>query len=122
MRNSIILVLISFTATAQTVTMPTWLVDSMIFEVSKGRQCSVVLQAQQVELEKQGLELVATGKALELSQKQTEIVSGLLENSKQSQEILTQQFNQDRKALRKKVRIRNLIIGGQLVLILIILL
>lgn len=102
-RAVIVSLLFSITANAQTV-LPNWLIDSMAFEVSKGRACEQVIKAQGVELEKQGLELIATGKALQLSQNESKTLSSLLTNAKESNEILTMQFQKDIKQERKKTR------------------
>lgn len=90
-------------SSAQTV-LPNWLIDSMAFEVSKGRQCSLVVEAQQSEIQALGLELIATGKALELSQNESKTLSALVTNAKESNEILTMQFQKDIKQERKKTR------------------
>lgn len=52
---------------SQSFTLPTVIVDSLIFEVRKGRSCQVVREAQAKELEAQGAELLQTQKALSLS-------------------------------------------------------
>lgn len=89
---------------------------------TKYRSCDSVQRYQADELVKAGNEIKAKTNALRLSEKKGAQLDSLVVNARESSEILAKQFNQDRKALRKKVRIRNLIAGGQFVLILIILL
>lgn len=104
---------------AQTV-LPNWVADSLIYETFKGRVCDNVMKAQAVELEKQGKELLHTSKALELSQSESKTLSSLVLNAKEGQQILTMQFNEDRKVLKKKVRKRNFLILGESVVILLL--
>lgn len=89
---------------AQTVTLPTWVADSLIYEAKLSRQCSQVMTAQQEEIKALGAELVHTNTALKLSQSENKTLSGLVENAKESNVILTDQFNKDLKDERKKVK------------------
>lgn len=98
------LIVWSLSVDAQTASVPTVILDSLIFEVKLGRQCSEVIKAQSVELEKQGLELVATGKALELSQSSNSTLSALLANARDYSGILTQQFTLDKNKLKAKIK------------------
>lgn len=104
-------------ASAQTVPLPTWLIDSAIYEIKRGRQCELVMQAQTKEVESLGRELVANGKALQLSQKESKVLEGLLTNSKENNQILTKQFNLDRQKLKKKVKKRGAVILGETIAI-----
>lgn len=79
--------------TAQTVILPSWVVDSLIYESKLSRQCSNVVTAQQAEIQALGVELVHTNTALRLSESKSSTLSKLLENQKESQNILTKQFS-----------------------------
>lgn len=94
----------------------------MIFEVRKGRLCDSVAVAQAKEIEKQGLELIAIGTALKLSESKYSTLYALLENQKESKEILSMQFALDKSKLERKIKKRNKLIIGELGVILIILL
>lgn len=94
----------------------------MAFEVRRGRSCDSLQILNERIIESQGTQLLNYDKLVKTIDAKVSTLEALVENRKEATEKLTQQFNQDRKALRKKVRIRNLIIGGQFVLILIILL
>lgn len=107
--------------TAQTV-LPNWLIDSMAFEVQRGRQCSLVIEAQQREIESLGKELIHTNTALKLSESKSQTLEVLLHNSKEGNEILGKQFALDKKKLERKVRKRNLLLIGETVLIVLLLL
>lgn len=89
---------------AQTVLLPTWVADSLIYEAKLSRQCTQVVTAQQKEIESLGKELIATGTALKLSQSENKTMNNLLTNSKESKEILTKQFALDIKKEKRKTR------------------
>lgn len=105
---------------AQTVLLPAWVADSLIYEVYKGRACDNVMKAQAVELEKQGKELLHTSKALELSQSESKTLSSLVLNAKEGQRIEQRQFNLDKDLLKKKIRKRNFLILGESVVIVLL--
>lgn len=110
------------TALCQSYTLPSVLFDSMAFEVRRGRSCDSLQILNERIIVSQGAQLLNYDKLVKTMDSKILTLEALVENRKEATEKLTQQFNQDRKSLRKKVRIRNLIIGGQFVLILIILL
>lgn len=105
----------SLKVSAQTAytSLPNWLIDSMAFEVKLGRQCNELQKAQAEQIQKLGLELIATGKLLEASESKNKVSEDMLQNSKESKDVLTQQFNLDRKELRRKIRKRNAVILGE---------
>lgn len=96
--------MLSGTALCQNYTLPSVLFDSMTFEVFKGRSCDSVKRHQANEIEKLGVELVAKGTALRLSQKGSIQLDSLLSNSKRGQEILTMQFDKDISKEKRKVK------------------
>lgn len=98
------LILISTTCKAQTVTLPTWVADSLIYEAKLSRQCSQVVIAQQEEIKALSIELVHTGAALKLSQSESSTLSNLVNNVKESNQILTQQFALDISKEKRKVK------------------
>lgn len=89
---------------AQTVTLPTWVADSLIFEAKLSRQCSQVVQAQAEEIRALGVELSHTNKALILSYEYSNTLSHLIENAKESNQILTQQFALNLKTEKRKTK------------------
>lgn len=89
---------------AQTVLLPTWVVDSLIYEAKLSRQCSQVLTAQQEEIKALCVELVHTNTALKLSQSETATLSSLVTNAKESNEILTMQFQKDLSKQKRKTK------------------
>lgn len=91
-------------ALCQGYTLPSVLFDSMTFEVFKGRSCDSVRIAQADEIIKKGKELIDTNKALELSQSESKTLSSLLQNSKESNEILSVQFSKDLKEEKRKTK------------------
>lgn len=97
-------------ATAQTASLPTVILDSMIFEVKRGRQCELVIKSQSNELQKQGLELAHTATALKLSQSESKTLQGLLENSKESNQLQVRQHSLEIDGLKRKNRKKNVII------------
>lgn len=80
------------------------ILDTMIMEVKYSRQCRITVDTLQNEIAKQGLELVATGKALELSQGSNSTLSALLANARDYSGILTQQFTLDKNKLKVKIK------------------
>lgn len=102
---------------AQTVTLPAWVADSLIFETKLSRQCSQVMTAQTEEIKALGLELVANNKALQLSQSQSRTLEGLLTNSKENNQILTKQFALDLRREKRKSRKRGAVILGETIAI-----
>lgn len=89
---------------AQTVLLPSWVADSLIYETKLSRQCSEVMKAQASEIESLGRELVANGKALQLSQSSNETLSALVENAKENNQLLTRQFSKDLREEKRKTR------------------
>lgn len=118
-----ILLFLPLLSNAQTV-LPNWLIDSMAFEVRKGRACESVMIAQENELKAQGRELLQTSKALNLSQKEIEIWKGLLENERNERKLDRVQGEIDNGELRKKIKKRNkvILIEGLAILGLVLLL
>lgn len=100
----IFFLLLSVISEAQTVTLPTWLADSAIYEIKSGRQCGIALEAIQAENKALGEELLHTGTALELSQRSNETLSALLNNARDYSGILTQQFTLDKNKLKAKIK------------------
>lgn len=88
---------------AQTV-LPNVIVDSMIFEVKRGRQCSLALEASQEEIKALGNELLHTGTALKLSQSESSTLNDLLDNAKEGNEIQAMQFQKDLQTEKQKVK------------------
>lgn len=88
----------------QTFTLPTSILDSLLWEAERGRSCDSLRVAQARLIESQGLELIEVNKALKLSMNESKTLSALVTNAKESNEILTMQFQKDIKEERKKTR------------------
>jgi hypothetical protein len=110
------------TALCQTYTLPSVLFDSMVFEVRRGRSCDSLQILNDRIIESQGTQLLNYDKLVKTMDAKVSTLEALVENRKEATEKLTQQFNQDRKALKRKVRIRNLVILGEAVITLILIL
>lgn len=100
----LILALIPAGLQAQNLSLPVWVIDSLLFEAKLSRQCNELQKAQAEEIKTLGLELVATGTALKLSQGKSSTLESLLENSKESQKIEGRQFALDLNTEKKKVK------------------
>lgn len=120
----LILALIPAGLQAQNLSLPVWVIDSLLYETKLSRQCSIALDSQTVAFEKQGLELIETGTALKLYQSKSSTLQDLLDNQKQQRETDGKQAELDKKVLKDKVKRRNKVILaealGILVLILLI--
>lgn len=90
-------------STAQTA-LPNVILDSMIFEVKRGRQCELVIKSQADELQKQGQELAHTNKALKLSQSESKTLESLVSNTRESQNLDFQQYAIDLGKEKRKKR------------------
>lgn len=89
---------------AQTASVPTVILDSLIYETKLGRQCNQVMQAQQEEIQALGKENVHLGTALKLSQSESSTLSNLLTNAKKGNEILASQFALDISKEKRKTK------------------
>lgn len=106
---------------AQTV-LPDIIVDSMIFEVKKGRECNN-LQASQAEVIKaQGEELLANGTLIKLSGNQIQTLESMVVNLKDQNKLQSERFSNKEKENKKKLRKRAVIILGQAVIIVLLIL
>ena len=105
----------------QSFTVPTVILDSMIFEVRKGRACDTLQRAQAKELELQGKELIQTNASLTLlraiSATQTLEASEL----RQSLEASKEAGRLKEKKARKSGRLQGLSIGGLAVILVLLL-
>lgn len=117
-RLVIILTFIPILSQAQTMSLPVWVIDSLVYESFKSRGCDSLQRAQAFEIESLGKELIATGTALKLSESKYSTLFALLENQKESQEILTKQFQLDKSKLKLKIKRRNKLIIGETLAIL----
>lgn len=118
----IIFLFLPITCSGQQMSLPTWLIDSMAYEVKLGRQCSKVVTAQANEIKALGSELLHTGTALELKTQEAETLKKLIENGKQGREIDQRQFALDREKMKRKIRKRTFLVIGEAVLIVVMLL
>lgn len=95
---------LSGTALCQNYTLPSVLFDSMFMEVSRGRSCDSVRVAQTDEIKKIGKELIDTNRALDLKIRESSTLSNLVDNAKESNQILTQQFALDLSKEKRKTK------------------
>lgn len=104
--------------------LPNWLIDSAIYEIQKGRQCTQVMQAQQNEIEKLGAELMHTGEALKLSESKSQTLESLVLNAKEGQRIESMQHELIVDGLKSKIkRLWVWVVGeGGVILLMILLL
>lgn len=100
----LVLMIVPVMANSQTFTLPTYILDSLLWEAERGRSCDSLRVAQARLIESQGLELIEVNKALKLSMNESKTLSALVTNAKESNEILTMQFQKDIKQERKKTR------------------
>lgn len=91
-------------ANSQSFILPTSVLDSMLWEVERGRSCDSLRLAQVKLIRSQGLELASTGKELELSKAGGIVQDSLISNAIKANEILTQQFNKDLKEEKRKTK------------------
>lgn len=120
MRAVIIGLLIVCSGTLAAQTVPPVILDSLIFEVKLGRACTQVTNAQAEEIKALGAELMQTNKALKLSMNESLTLQSLVDNSRQSNDILTKQFALDRKEMKRKLKRRTVIVIGETILILLL--
>ncbi len=109
---------------SQSFTLPTVIVDSMIFEVRKGRACDTVLRKQENEIQKLGAELVANGTLIVLQKKEVSQLEALLKNCEKLGALATQEFTIQKERLKDKIKklIRVVILEGGVIVVLVILL
>lgn len=116
------LILINSSAQPLSTSLPNWLIDSMTFEVFKGRQCSLVVEAQQAEIKSLGAELLATGTALTLATNQIQTLEGLVKNYETGESLLKQENKIREKWFKEKIKRLWKVIVLEGVVILVILL
>lgn len=98
-----ILTLIPLLGNSQTVTLPAWVVDSLIFEAHAYRACDSLQVAQQVELTTLGSELLQTRSALNMQQRQNETCENLVKNSRKETASVKQESKENDRRLKKRI-------------------
>lgn len=91
-------------ANSQNFILPTSVLDSMLWEIERGRSCDSLRIAQAKLIRSQGLELASTGKELILSKAKSDELDSLFNNAKSGQEILALQFSKDIQTEKRKTK------------------
>jgi hypothetical protein len=104
--------------------LPSVIVDSMIFEVRKGRICDTLVNKQENQIQKMGLELMYQGKAIVLLKKESSTLDALLKNCEQLGTLAQKEFTIQKERLIVKIKklVRVVIIEGGVIVVMIILL
>lgn len=91
-------------ANSQSFSVPTSILDSLIWGYERGISCDSLRIAQANLIRSQGLELASTGKELKLSQTKSLELDSLFHTAKTGQEIQAKQFQKDLQTERKKTK------------------
>lgn len=104
-----------------TFTLPTYVLDSMIWEVQKGRACDTALNFALQTIESKNVLIDGQGKIIELRDQQIENYALLDANWSARLQNQTELFQIERSNLKQKIRKRNKILVGQGLVIAILL-
>ena len=91
-------------ANSQNFILPTKIVDSLIFEVKKGRVCDSLQQVQFSEIKKLGDELLANGKIITLQKTENKQLSDIITTFQKEKAFLEEKFVLQTKDLKTKIR------------------
>lgn len=109
-------------AKSQSFTLPTSILDSMLWEVERGRSCDSLRLAQAKLINSQGKQLLSTEKELKLSQAKSVLQDSLLANEQNQRKLDQRQSDLDKKVLKGKVKRRNKFIAIESIGIILLLL
>lgn len=110
-------------AQSKTFTLPTVIVDSMIFEVRKGRECDTALNFALQTIEAKNSLIHGQGKIIELRGKQIENYALLDANWSERMSNLTETHSLDKAKLKaEKKKLRKIIFGESLAIIVLVVL
>lgn len=108
----------SVTAFSQTYTLPSVLFDSLAFETRKGRSCDSLQVLNERLIKSQDIQLLNYDRLIKLTDGKISALNALIENQKESKEILTKQFAIERKEMEGKIKKRNRVVIVQGIVIL----
>ncbi|OPZ92349.1 MAG: hypothetical protein BWY74_01622 [Firmicutes bacterium ADurb.Bin419] len=91
-------------ANSQSFILPTKIVDSLIFEVKKGRQCDSLQQAQFNEIKKLGDDLLANGKIITLQKTENKQLSDIIITFQEEKALLEEKFVLKVEDLKTKIK------------------
>lgn len=111
-------------ANSQNFSLPTSILDSLLWETERGRSCEVIRKLQANHIDSLGLEILANGKAIKLLESKSLTRDQLLKNMDEYVKLGNQEFALKEKGLKRKLRKRNgtIIIEGIAIIGLILLL
>jgi len=99
---------------SQDFTLPTWVIDSMIYEVKKGRTCDSLQNIQQIEIIKLNNYVINLEAGIEALELENKINKDLLETS----DLIIEENKEKYKKTTKKLKF---IVGIELIIIILIL-
>ena len=93
-------------------TLPTSVLDSMVWEVRKGRQCDTALNFALQTIEQKNALIAGQGKLIDLRAKEVATLQELDRNSGLQRDNLEKTFNLDKSILKTKIKKKNRTILG----------
>jgi hypothetical protein len=100
----LITLIVPVIANCQTFSLPTSILDTMLYEIERGRSCDSIRLEQAKLIEVQGRELIATDKALQLSKSRSDTSDQMIENLKEQVQIERKLGVNQRKQDKGKIR------------------
>jgi hypothetical protein len=113
---------ISGTAFCQNYTLPSVLLDSLVYETQRGRVCEQITAIQAVQLINLSDLIDSKGKAIELLKTQTNALQGQVYIWEQTYQLNDQQHQAQNRHLKKSILKWKLIAVGQAVLLILVVL
>lgn len=108
------------TASSQTYTLPYEIIDSMIYEVKKGRACDSLQKAQYTEITKLNEESMKKDGVIHLQSTENENLSFLLNNANSYSDRKEKEHKIDKNALKTKIKGLTKIIFGETVFVILL--
>lgn len=91
-------------ANSQNFTLPIKIVDSLIFEVKKGRSCDTLQQKQLLEIKALGDELIANGKVIELKTTENQQQSLIISSLNSTISLMSEKSDLEKDKLKTRIR------------------
>ncbi len=109
---------------SQNFTIRTDILDSMIWEVKRGRSCDTLQQTQKIVIQKQGAELIANGDAIIILKSESSKLDALLKNCEALGVLNQEKFTIQKDSFKDKIKklIRIIVVEGVVIVVMIILL
>lgn len=89
---------------SQNFILPTKIVDSLIFEVKKGRSCDTLQQKQLLEIKALGDELIANGKVVELKTTENQQLSFIISTLNSTIALSSEKSDAEKEKLKTRIR------------------